>query len=159
MSNVGTIQVRCQVSGHAQSGNLSVTTTAYEISAKGSKTLVPSEVKPFGGGFGPDFQPAWTDFYVHIPLDSDELDSEIRGYVAKLEGSLPRHENRQFTEETRQKMLKNLRKLVYQHRVGHFQINCQISDGTGILGSDTIELEVLFKGRFSEIGLSVAPPA
>jgi hypothetical protein len=40
-----------------------------------------------------------------------------------------------------------------QHQVGHFQVECQISDGDRVMGVGVVELEVLFKGRFSDVGL------
>jgi hypothetical protein len=48
--------------------------------------------------------------------------------------------------------------LVYQHRVGHFQVECRVLDGSRVIGRDVVELEVLFKGRFSEFGLPASPP-
>ena len=160
VSNVGDIQIRCRVPAREhRNGGLTVTTTSYETSANGSKTLVPSEVHLFGGGFGPDREPEWVDFYVHIPLDSEELDAEARRYLDKLEGSMTPEQKGQFTEDARKKALKNLRQFVYQHRVGHFQVDCRVLDGSRIMGSDTVEFEVMFKGRFSEVGLPAAPPA
>jgi hypothetical protein len=64
----------------------------------------------------------------------------------------------QFTEDARKKALENLRPLVYQHRVGHFQLQCQVLDGSRVMGADVIELEVLYKGRFSDLGLPGSPP-
>ena len=64
----------------------------------------------------------------------------------------------QITEEARQRRLEHLRDLVYQHRVGHFQVECRILDGNRVMGVGVVELEVLFKGRFSDVGLPAAPP-
>jgi hypothetical protein len=64
----------------------------------------------------------------------------------------------QFTEDARKKALENLRPLVYQHRVGHFQLQCHVLDGSRVMGADVIELEVLYKGRFSDLGLPGSPP-
>jgi hypothetical protein len=78
---------------------------------------------------------------------------------ASLEGSMTPEQKGQFTEDAHKKALENLRKLVFQHRVGHFQVDCRVSDGSRVMGSDTVEFEVVFKGRFSDVGLPAAPPA
>jgi hypothetical protein len=169
VSNLGDIHITCRVParpfptkpGESRNG-LRAATTAYEISANGSKKLVPSEVHYVGGGgggFGPDPEPEWVDFYVHIPLDSEELDAEARRYLAKLEESMTPEQKRQFTEDAQKKALERLRQLVYQHRVGHFQVDCRVLDGSRVMGADVVELEVLFKGRFSDVGLPASPPA
>jgi hypothetical protein len=167
VSNVGDIHITCRVParpfptkpGEFRNG-LRAATTAYEISANSSKTLVPSEVHNIGGGggFGPDPQPEWVDFYVHIPLESEELDAEARRYLPKLEESMTPEQKPQFKEDAQKKALENLRQLVYQHRVGHFRVDCRVLDGSRVMGADTVELEVLFKGRFSDVGLPGSPP-
>ncbi len=93
VSNLGDIQITCRVRarqfptkpGQSRNG-LKAATTAYKISPDRRK-LVPSVVHQFGGGFGPDPEPEWVDFYVHIPLDGAERDAEARRYLAKLEKS------------------------------------------------------------------------
>jgi hypothetical protein len=168
VSNLGSIRITCHVParpfptkpGESRNG-LRAETSAYELSANGSKKLIPSEVQVVGGGgggFGPDPKPEWVDFYVHIPLDSAELDAEARRYLAKLEESMIPEQKRQLTEDARKKGLENLRQLVYQHRVGHFQVDCRVLDGSRVMGADVVELEVLFKGRFSDVGLPASPP-
>jgi hypothetical protein len=138
---------------------LKVATIASEISADGSKKPVPSEASPTGGGFGGDPEKESVIFYVHIPLEPTERDDEARKYLAKMlaerEKAWP---SLQLTDEDRQRALERLREFVYQHRVGHFQIECRILDGDRLMGVGVIELEVLFKGRFSEIGLFASPP-
>jgi hypothetical protein len=117
--------------------------------------LVPSEVHQSGGGFGPDPQPEWVDFYVHVPLEPAERDAEARRYLAQLEKAMAPE---QITEEAHQRGLERLRELIYQHRVGHLQVKCRIMDGDRVMGIGIVELEVLFKGRFSDVGLPAAPP-
>jgi len=169
VSNLGDIHVTCRVParpfptkpGESRNG-LTAATTAYEISADGSKKLVPSEVHVFGGGgdgFGPDPGPEYVDFYVHIPLKSEELEAEARRYLAKMEESMTPEQKVQLTADVQKKGLENLRQFVYQHRVGHFQVNCRVLDGSRVLGADVVELEVLFKGRFSDVGLPGWSPA
>jgi len=160
VSNVGDIGIRCRVParpfppkpGESRSG-LKVATTAYEISADGSRKLVPSEVIIHGGGgggFRPDRVPEWVDFYVYIRLDSKEIDAEARRYLAKLEGSMTQEQKAQFTAQPQEKLLENVRQAVYQNRVGHFQLDCRVLDGSREMGSDIVEIEVVFKGRFSD---------
>ena len=166
VSNLGNIDITCHARaarpfptkpGESREG-LKAATTVYSISPDGSKKLVPSEVHQHGGGgggFGPDPQPEWIDFYVHIPLDSAERDAEARRYLAWLEKAMAPE---QITEEVRQRALETTRELVYQHRVGHFRVECRILDGDRVMGVGIVEFEVLFKGRFSDVGLPASPP-
>jgi len=168
VSNLGGIHITCHVParpfptkpGETRYG-LQAATTAYEMSADGSKKLVPSEVHIVGGGgggFGPKMEPEWVDFDVLIPLDSKELDAEARRYLAKLEESMTPEQKAQFTAYPQEKALENLRQLVYQNRLGHFQLDCRVLDGSRVMVTDSVELEVLFKGRFSDVGLPGSPP-
>jgi hypothetical protein len=95
---------------------------------------------------------------VHVPLDRAEADAEVGRYFAKLEASMTPEQKAQVTKDAKTRVLENLRPLVYQHRVGHFQLDCQALDGSRIMGSDMVEIEVVFKGRFSDIGLPAQPP-
>jgi hypothetical protein len=169
VSNVGDIHITCRIParpfptkpGETRNG-LRAATTAYEITANGTKKLVPSEVHVVGGGgdgFGPNPEPEWVDFYVHIPLDSEELDAEVSRYLAKVEQSMTPEQKSQLKKDDWGRGLERLRELVYQHRVGHFQLDCRVLDGSRVMGSDVVDLEVLFKGRFSDIGLPGSPPA
>lgn len=105
VSNLGSIRIKCRVPprpfptkpGDFRNG-LQVETTAYKISANGIKTLVPSEVSLIGGGFGPDPEPEWVDFYVKIPLEADQLDTEVSLYLAKLDQSMTPEQRDQFKE-------------------------------------------------------------
>ena len=160
VSNLGDIQITCRVParpfltnpGENRDG-LKVATAGYQIFPDGSKKRVLSEEhQTGGGGSGPE---EWVIFYVHIPLEPTERDDEARRYLAKLEKSMA---PQQITEEARQRALERTRELVYQHRVGHFQVECRILDGDLVIGVGVIELEVLFKGRFSEVGLPASPP-
>lgn len=169
VSNVGDIRIRCRVparpfptkSGEGRNG-LTAATIAYEVSADGTKKLVPSEVHVFGGGgdgFGTDPAPEYVDFYVHIPLDSTEADAEAQKYFAKLLALMTPTQKQQLAEDAQKKALENLRPLVYQHRLGHFQVDCRVLDGSRVIGSNIVEIEVVFRGRFSDIGLPGQPPA
>jgi hypothetical protein len=165
VSNLGGIRITCHVParpfptkpGETRYG-LQAATTAYEISADGNKKLVPSEVHIIGGGFGPKPEPEWVDFDVLIPLDSKELDTEARRYLAKLEESMTPGQKAQFTAHPQEKALENIRQLVYQNRLGHFQLDCRVLDGSRVVGTGSVELEVLFRGRFSDFGLPGSPP-
>jgi hypothetical protein len=163
VSNLGDIQITCRVPSRpfpTKPGEirymLKVATVALQISADGSTKPVPSEVHPTGGRFGGDPEKEWVIFYVHIPLEATERDDEARRYLAKIESAMP---PQKITEEARQQALERTREFVYQHRVGHFQVECRISDGERVVGVGVVELEVLFKGRFSDVGLPAQPPA
>lgn len=167
---MGDIRIRCRIParpfpptkpGESRNG-LTAATTAYEVSADGDTKLAPSEVQVFGGGgdgLGANPEPEYVDFYLHLPLNSAEADAEARRYLAKLEESMTAEQKSQLTADAKKKAQENLRPLVYQHRVGHFQVDCRILDGSRVMGTDMVELEVLFKGRFSDRGLLGPPPA
>lgn len=169
VSNVGDIRIKCYVparpfptkpGGEPRNG-LKAATIAYEIAADGGKKLVPSEVHVVGGGgdgFGPDPEPEWVEFHSHIPLDSAELDIEVRRYFEKLKESMTPEQKAQFNKEAENRGMENSRQLVYQHGLGHFLLQCQVLDGSRVLGADAIEIAVLFRGRFSDIGLPGSPP-
>ena len=164
VSNLGDIRITCRVQarqfptkpGTSRNG-LRTVTTAYKVSKDGNKKLVLSEVHQYGGGggFGPNPEPEWVDFYVHIPLESAERDAEARRYLARQEKSMAPEV---ITEQAHQRALARARELVYQHRVGHFQVECHILDGDRVVGVGVVEIEVLFKGRFSDVGLPASPP-
>jgi len=165
VSNLGDIEITCRVParpfptkpGERRNG-LRAATTAYLISSDGSKTLVGSEAMVHGGGFGPNAngdEQEYVDFYVHIPLEPAERDNEARRYFAKLENSLLPE---QMSEDARQRAMERIGEMVYQHRVGHFQLDCRVLDDDRVMGVGVIELEVLFKGRFSDVGLPAASP-
>jgi len=167
VSNMGDIEITCSVPARLERPYmLKVATVASQISADGSKKPVPSEAIPTGSGVGAcapregDPEKEWIIFYVHLPLEPTERDDEARKYLAKMEKEREKAwpSLLQLTEEDRQRALERLREFVYQHRVGHFQIECRILDGDRLMGVGVIELEVLFKGRFSEVGLFGAPP-
>ena len=160
VSNLADIQIRCHVPARpfpTKPGEgrymLRVTTFVYEVSQDGSKQLVPSEVHQSGGGS--DLGQERVDFLVHVPLDPAERDAEASRYLAKIEKST----RAQITEEVHQRALQGLLELVYQHRVGHFRVECRVSDGDRLIGVGVVELEVLFKGRFSDVGLPAQPTA
>jgi len=168
VSNLGGIRITCRIParpfptkpGETRNG-LRAATTAYEITANGTKMLIPSEVHVFGGGgdgFGSKPEPEWVEFDVLIPLDSKELDAEARRYLTKFEESMTPEQKAQFTRLPQNKALENIRHLVYQNRVGHFQLDCRVLDGSRVMGADSVELEVLFKGRFSDVGLPGSAP-
>jgi|SRR5271166_4346847 len=165
VSNLGDIEVKCSVPARpfptkpGESRNaLRATTTSYKISADGSKELVVSEVNDVGGGF--DAQREWTIFFVHIPLESADLDTEARRYLAHMDNLLAKEKSMTpppRTEEAQQRALERLREFVYQHRVGHFLLECGVLDKDQVMGVGVVELEVFFKGRFSDVGLPAVP--
>jgi hypothetical protein len=167
VSNLGDIEITCSVparpfpSKPGESHNaLTAATTSYKISPDGSRQLVVSEVHSEGGGSDP--QQEWTLFLVHIPLEPAELDTEARRYLANMENQLAKEKSMPpvpLTDQAQQQALESLRQVVYQHRVGHFLVECRVLDEDQVIGVAVVELEVLFKGRFSDAGLPAVPPA
>ena len=162
VSNLGDISIRCRVAAKplpaapgVHSTMLQPSTTAFQIAPDGRKKPIPSEVQVSGGGASADRRQVSLDFLVHILLPPDERDTEAERFLTKLEAAMNPNE---VTPETHQQALERLRPLIYQHRVGHFRIECRILDGDKLVGADTLELEVIFKGRFSDVGLPGAPP-
>jgi hypothetical protein len=168
VSNLGDIQITCRVParpfptrpGEGRNG-LKAATTAYKISPDGSKKLVPSEVHQTGGGFGPDPEPEWVDFYINIPLDPAERDAEIRRFLAKVEKSVADDhlpgQVQQLRERIRHLQMnpEELAEIVNQYRVGRFHVECRVLDEDHLIGVGHVDLEVLFKGRFSDIALAI----
>lgn len=166
VSNLGDIEIECRVAarpfptrpGESRNG-LTAATEAYLISDDDTKTLVASEVLVHGGGGGgfkaETAQSEFVDFSVHIPLEPEERDSEARRYLAKMEKELPQL---QLSEEDRGKAIERIGESVYQQRLGHFRLSCHVLDGDRTIGVGLVEIEVLFKGRFSDVGLPGAPP-
>jgi hypothetical protein len=64
-----------------------------------------------------------------------------------------------FTEDDQKKALERIRESVYQNRVGHFQVVCQVLDRSRVIGTDVVEIEVAFERRFSDAGLAQSPTA
>jgi len=166
VSNAGDIQIICSVParpfptkpGEYLNG-LRVATKSYQVSRDGSEKLVPSEVNVTGGISGIDPVPPGQEgvvFYLHVPLDPVERKAEAERYWAKIQGTMP-HEA--LSEEARRQALERLQQFVYQHRIGRFRIECRVMDGSQVLGVGTVQLEVVLKGRFSDLGLPGAPPA
>ena len=164
VSNVGDIRIICRVParpfpskpGEIKYG-LTVATKAYEHSSDGTQNLVPSEARPTAGGTQYGWE--WVEFYVHIPLEAKDRDEEAGRYLAKLEAEI-RNENVRapITPEDHERAMERIRELLYQHRLGQFQLECQVFDGDRVLGTGVVDLEILFKGRFSDLGLPGAPP-
>ncbi len=166
VSNLGDIEIRCSVPtrpfpskpGESRSA-LRATTATYEVSTDGREELAPSEVHQTGGGF--DAQREWVLFYLHIQLDPAEADGEARRLLEKLNEAAkqtPGSPGSVATEEALKQAAERHRDLVYQHRLGRFRVQCRLSAEDKVTGVGQVELEVLYKGRFSDAGLPGAPP-
>lgn len=164
VGNLGDIQIRCYIAARpfpTKPGDVQympkVATVTYEVSIDGRKQAVPSEVQQSGGGHKPGQE--WVDFFIHIPLDPAERDAEASRYLAKMQLAMPELMAPLLnTEAARQRAIQRIGDLVYQHRVGHFYVGCRVSDGDRLMGVGLVELEVLFEGRFSDLGLPGSPP-
>ena len=156
VSNLGEIQITCSVSGRTfpSLNGLKAATRVFEVSANGSQKLVPSEVNVTGGGSSPDQE--YVFFYLQIPLEAAAREAEARRFLAKMENYGPEW---RLSEEARPQAMERLRESVYQHRVGRFRVECRVLDEKRVIGMGTVELEVLFKGSFSDIWLPGSPPA
>lgn len=151
VSNLGMIEVTCRVAarpfpykpGEVRYG-LKTATTAYQISADGIRKEVPSEVIVSGGGEDPERE--FVLFYLNLPLDRTERDLEARRSFDNLQKKAPVP----ISDSQRTQMLDKLSQFISQHRDGHFRVECRVLDGTRVVGVDVVELEVLFKGRFSD---------
>lgn len=165
VSNLGNIRIRCSVParpfpskpGESRNG-LGATAFAYDVTKGAGKQAVTAEVKPTGGGSGDGRD--WILFDVLIPLKPADLDAEAHRYLTKfmkkVETLSPSPEL--ATAGAQQRMLGILRETIYQNRTGHFLLECRVMDGDDAIGAGTVDLEVLFKGRFSDYGLPGAPP-
>jgi len=166
VSNVGDIQITCSVPARPYPtkpgeflNGLTVATKAYQVLRDGSEKLVPSEVNVTGGMRGMGLVPPGQEgvqFHLHVPLARPEQKAEAERYWAKIQDKMPQEA---FSEEARRQALERLQQFVYQQRVGRFRVECRVMDGTQALGIGTVQLEVVFKGRFSDLGLPGAPPA
>jgi hypothetical protein len=159
VSNLGDIQITCSARPRPYSWGesrspLKIATVAYQVLPDGSKKLVPSETNQTGGSYATEVESVY--FHFHIPLEPAERDAEANRIVALIEKTMP---SEQVTEEFHQRVLERSRKLVGEHRIGHFQVECRILDGDRVMGVAFVELEVLFKGHFSDIGLPGFSPA
>lgn len=157
VSNLGDIQITCSVPARPYSWGesrspLKIATVAYQVLPDGSKKLVPSETKQPGGSYATEVESVF--FHFHIPLEPAERDAEANRLLAKVEKSMP---SEQVTEEAHQRAVERIREVIGQHRVGHFQVECRILNGDRVMGVAVVELEVLFRGRFSDAPY-VSPP-
>lgn len=158
VSNVGTIEIICHVAVRAfpvQPGQirstLRITTNAYQVSADGREKLVPSEVNLTGGGFSPDSE--FADFLLHLPLDRAERQSEAERLITKMQALC------RLSAEDRRRAVVAARDSISEERTGRFRVVCTVLDGSHILGKGMLGFQVLFKGRFSDLGLPAVPPA
>ena len=141
VSNMGDIQITCSAPARPYSWGesrspLKIATVAYQVLPDGSKKLVPSETNQTGGSHATEVESVFFDF--HIPLESAERDAEANRIVALVEKSMP---SEQITEEFHQRALERIRDFVYQHRVGHFEVECRILDGDRVMGVAVVELK------------------
>ena len=164
VSNLGLIDIVFHVParpipnkpGESRDG-LRAATTAYQISADDIRTEVPSEVNFYGGGQNRELE--YVSFYLDLPLDRAERDLEARRYLDRLQKKAPRV----ISDSESKQMVEGISQFVSQHRAGHFRVECRVLDGTRVVGVGVVELEVLFKGRFSDSdglpGYWQAPPS
>ena len=166
VSNLGNIEIRCSVparpvpSGPGEFRNgLGATAIAHNVTNSTGEHTFAAVVKPSGGGTGEGRD--YVLFALLIPLSPADLDEEAHRFLTKFMGKVktldPSPEL--ATPEAQQRILGVLREIVYQNRTGHFLVECHVTDGNNVIGTGTVDLEVLFKGRFSDHNLPGVPPA
>lgn len=166
VSNVGDIQITCSVParsfptkpGEVLNG-LTVATTAYEVLSNEGEKPVPSETKVtfVMKGFGS--VPTGYEgvlFSLHIPLLPAARKVEARRYLDKWKDEMPPDLRSELAQRD---AVERLQSFVYQHRIGRFRVECRVMDGHQVLGIGIVQLEVVFKGRFSDLGPLGVPPA
>jgi hypothetical protein len=163
VSNLGSIEITCRVSGRPfpnkpteNRGALKAGITAVEFFPDGNKKVVSSEAHEHGEWSDYIMEVEWVIFNVQIPLEPADRDEEARRLFAKLDEARPL----QLSDEARQQALKDITKnMIAQHRVGHFQLECRVMDGERVVGVGSVEMEVLFKGRISDVAFTESPTA
>ena len=167
VSNVGDIRVRCSVPsrpvtlkpGEGLMAFGAKTAEAFLLLPNGRTHEVAAEIK--GSGGGNDQTRAWADFYLHLPLEPAQRDAEARRALARLESEIAKdksHSQKKLTDEEMQRGVTGMAELVFQHRVGHFRVVCNLAQGDRSLGTGELEFEVLDKGRFSDMWPFPATP-
>ncbi len=166
VSNLGDIDIQCSIPsrpfpskpGESRNG-LGARAIVHAVTKSAGEQAFAAEVNPSGGGFGDgrDF----VNFGLLIPLKPADLDAEAKRYFSKamnmLKAVAPSPEI--ATVEAQQRALENIRELIHQNRTGHYLVECYVMDGEDVIGVGTVDIEVLFKGRFSDHALPGAPPA
>jgi hypothetical protein len=152
VSNLAMIEIKCSVaerrfpSRPGESRNaLQMATTAYLLSADGSRKEVPSKTNASGGG--DDGETEYVSFDIELPLDQADRGLEARRYLDRL----LEKSTMQVSDSDRKRLVDSLAEDgVSQHRTGIFHIDCKMLDGALVYGIGGFDLEVVFKGRFSD---------
>jgi len=163
VSNLAFIEVECTVPARpvpTQRGEfrrgLGIATTVYQVDANGVSEEVPSRAEPRGGGQQGSEESV--SFYLYLPLDPADRRTEAKRWVSHIQEIIrkdPDPLRKQGTEANLHEMsspqsIDKLSDMVSQHRAGHFHAECHVLDGDHVVGTDTVDFEVLFKGRFSD---------
>jgi hypothetical protein len=156
VSNLGFIGIICRVParpipkipGEGRNG-LRAAATAYQISGDDVRKQVPSEINETGGGQNREIE--YVMFNLVLPLDRSERDLEAHRYLDRLQKAAPGV----ISDSQKEQIFEGTSQSISQHRVGRFRVECSVLDGTRVVGIGVVELEVLFKDRFSD---SYGPP-
>ena len=166
VSNLAFIEITCTVParpipnkpGEGRNG-LNAATTAYEVSPDSMRKEVPSNVIVSGGGQKQEKESVF--FTLYLPLDRAGRNREARRYFDRLlkglnspdtdsQLKMATHFLRKQMLSQRKQYLGSISNDISQHRTGHFEVQCRVLDGTRVIGVGVVQLEVLFKGRFSD---------
>lgn len=166
IGNLGQIDIECTVPARpfpTKPGEMQlavqVRTTVYQLLGAGDRRAVASDVILHGGGRHYLRTPPTesVDFYAYIPPDPSERDEEALKILKWGEAGVAPE---QLTDQQRRDAIETARYMVdhTQYRLGHFQIECSVVDGTDVLGVGMVELIIVYEGRLSETFPFNTPP-
>ena len=86
-------------------------------------------------------------FDLNLPLDRSERDLEAHRYLDKLQKAAPG----MLSDSLKEQMFESTSQSISQHHMpAIFGVQCSVLDGARVVGVGTVDLEVLFKGQFSD---------
>ena len=115
---------------------------------------VPSSIVESGGGA--DTRSEWVSFTLEIPIDPAERDAAIRDYMDEViaEAAASADPDAQALSSALQDGRTNASRALaqgfLQHRVGSFRVQCRVLDEGEVIGTSSIDLDVVFRGGFFE---------
>ena len=159
VSNLALIDMRASVSRrpNPDSGvrhGLSAEVTVETLSGGAVPAEVPSSIVESGGGA--DTRSEWVSFTLEIPIDPAERDAAIRDYMDEViaEAAASADPDAQALSSALQDGRTNASRALaqgfLQHRVGSFRVQCRVLDEGEVIGTSSIDLDVVFRGGFFE---------
>ena len=133
---------------------LSAEVTVETLSGGAVPAEVPSSIVESGGGA--DTRSEWVSFTLEIPIDPAERDAAIRDYMDEViaEAAASADPDAQALSSALQDGRTNASRALaqgfLQHRVGSFRVQCRVLDEGEVIGTSSIDLDVVFRGGFFE---------